>query len=128
RHKTPIAAVGTEVAIVAHGEVLARRHHDVAVLYVLRQLLHPVGVSGPKAEIGEVVAEVFHVTDFMNGLRLVERLAVAEHTFALEVNAISRQADDALHQISARVPRMAEDDDLSMVDGTIRQQPTPQAG
>src|SRR5690242_6599053 len=42
-HEASIAAVGAAVAIVAHGENLARRDHQLVALNVLAQLLPPAG-------------------------------------------------------------------------------------
>src|SRR6185437_5659483 len=80
RHKAPEAAIETVQPVVAHGEVFARRHHQVTVLDVAGQLIGPDGFDvlslrgghvGKFVAIGQVTAVVG-----MPGLGLVLPLTV----------------------------------------------------
>src|ERR1041385_8721492 len=58
RYKSPVAAVKTILAIIAHHEVVLRGNHQFAIAHIIRQLVAPAPVNLPRVAllVGKVVA------------------------------------------------------------------------
>src|ERR1700677_694381 len=116
-HKAPVAAIEADGAVIAHGEVTARRNHQILSLDVVGKLEGPGRGYVPALRrrdggkiipIGKVVAVVRH-----GGLRFMLWLPVEEDHAVAQVDAIAWNADDPLHQVQVGLARLEKDDDVA---------------
>ena len=123
RHQAPVAAVVGVVAIVAHGENETRRHYQFTVHDVVFE--HFRG-SRPQRHIGrrggEIVAVEIGVGGGVEGVGLVDGLAVEDEPLVHEVDVVAGHADGALDVILLDIERVAEHDDVAAPHVAIRQQ------
>ena len=112
RHKSPEAPIRTLRPVVPHRKHFARRHNQVAIHNVRRQLLHP-GL-GSQAGGRRTLRWKFITTRLISvfrvgivrrhlGLRLILRDAVQIHHAVHQMNAISRNPNHPLHQNQIRL-------------------------
>ncbi len=112
RHKAPVTAVERRVAIIPHGEIAARRHHNLAALdVVLEHGLSPF-VLGKIRLAGEIVAIGIDVFRLMDLVWLLQLVAVEEHVLVLETDMVARDSHHALHEGLLDVDGIAEYDDV----------------
>ena len=116
RHKSPIAAVEADVAIVAHGKNAVRRNHQLAILEVRGKRVAPGRVQA--VVIGrwngrEVIA-IAVVGSVADDEGRFELLAVAINDAVLKLDAVTRYSDDALHDVQTGLGRRNEDKDVVM--------------
>ena len=105
RQEAPVAAVLRVVAVVAHHEVLVRRHRDRSV-----SLAHVERGHFVELRVGRRRLQEMHV-------RLVERLAVDVDLLLAHFDRLARQPDDALDEVALRLLGILEDDDVAALDG-----------
>src|SRR5438477_1478917 len=107
-NKSPVAAVQTHSAVVAHGEVMAGRYDDVLALNIRREIDHPVrrnvGIIG-RRYCRKIVAVGVHGIAVMQDVRFVQRLAVAVDDPVAQVDPVSGDPDDPLYDIQSRFRR-----------------------
>src|SRR5215469_17200712 len=102
-YESPVPAVITDIAVVAHGEIAVRGDHDVIALNVLLQRSFPfrkqvVEIRGSNCR--EIVAVgVKEDRAAVNDIRFVEFFPVAEHHPIAQVNVVPGNADDALDHV-----------------------------
>ena len=123
-NEAPVAAVSGIIAVIAHGEVMAGRHHHFSVHYVILQHIRGFRRERKVGGCGwEIVTIRVDVVRLVNLVRFVEFPAVQEHLLVDEVDAVAGDADNALHIILFDVEGIAEDDDVATTDGLIREKP-----
>src|SRR5208337_4692980 len=92
RNKPPISAVQAYVAVVAHAEVTARRHHQKIIAIRIRILRR--------------VLRVDHI-------RFLQLLAIAIYHPVTQANVVPRHAHDPLHHIQPRLARRQKYHDVA---------------
>src|SRR5437879_11731044 len=127
RGEAPKAAVEADVTIIAHSEVAIGRNNQIVPLDVLRQRQLPGW--GHVIEIGgrhcrEIVAIGIVFAAAVNDVRFIQLFTIAVDGAVTQVNAVTGDSNDALHDIKPRLSGRKKDDDVAVVDLTIRQQGT----
>ena len=123
RHESPIAAVERLVAVIAHSEKIARRHHDFAVLHIFfehhlrRRINRRIRICRR-----EIVAIRIDVIELVNNIRLVQQMPVQKNLLVLEVDSVAGHAHDPLHEGLLDIDRITENDDVAAVNVLIGQQ------
>ena len=136
-NEAPVAAVEAFGAVVAHGEDLAGRDDEVAVLNVAGELVGPAGgdvavvVGGDGGEVVAVGIESvlgIVVVGWHAGVGLVLRDAVEVDDAVAEVDAVAGDADGALDEEEIRLAGLEEDDDVAAADVAIEDEGRPFGG
>ena len=113
RQKAPVAAVLRVVAVVPHDEVLVTRngHRTVALADVDRRHFRSLGAGRQEMDV-----------------RFVERLTVDVDLLGSQLDGIAGQADDSLDEVTLRLVRILEDDNVTALDVTNRHDRAIEAG
>src|SRR5713101_4254168 len=110
-NESPKAAVIADVAVVAHSEIAAKRHHDVLSLHVLRQRELPflrdvVHIRRHRGEIFAVGTRELRIgVVFVADVGLFKFFAIAVDHSIPQMNSIAGDADDSLHHKQALLGR-----------------------
>src|SRR5262249_16486537 len=104
--ETPVAAVKTLFAIIAHAEEVAGWHDQIFALDAFVQFQGPVirhAVNPGGRQSGKLIAVCVVVTVFPDLVGLIQLFSVAIHLAVAQVNAVTRDADDPLYNVLALV-------------------------
>jgi hypothetical protein len=135
--EAPVAAVEAFGAVVAHGEDLAGRDDEVAVLDMAGELISPaggdvaVGVGGDSRKVVAVGIEgVLGVVVGRGhaGVRLVLGDSVEVDDAVAEMDVIAGDADGALDEEEVRLAGLEKDDDVAAPDVAIEGEGGPFCG
>ena len=137
RDEAPEAAVEALGAVVAHGEDLAGRDDEVAVLNVVGEFVGPACgdlIVGAGRNGGKVVAVGLEgvlgvvVGDGHAGVGFVLRDAVEVDDAVAEMDLVARDADGALDEEEVGFAGFEEDDDVAAADVAIEDEGRPFCG
>src|SRR5579872_3421982 len=123
RDESPVAAVEAHAAVIAHGEIVIRRHDQILTLNVGRKIDSPVAPD-VRVIVGRNRREVIAVgirgpVSIVQDIRFIEGDAVAVHHAISEVNAVAGYADNPLDDIEAGRFRREEHNDVPEVHVSI---------
>src|SRR6266576_1254557 len=130
-HKSPIAAVLTEIAIVPHGEIFSRRHDDFISMHVPPHLVRqPVGhfrLLGRSHEMANgrrevVVQRIIRGTGIVHDIGLWQDFPVYEHLLVHQLQMISGQTDHSFYIMLMFGERILENDNVAASQLAVRQQ------
>src|SRR5437870_10206063 len=111
--ETPVTAVERRVTIVAEHEVLARRNHQLTILYVVLQHRLPGRVDTRRTwEIGEVVTIVVGVLGLVRCERLLNGGPVAKELLVSNPQPVAGNAGDPLYEDLLAIERIPKDHDV----------------
>src|SRR5581483_1573008 len=115
RHKAPIAAVKTLVAIVPHHKILARRNDEVAMLHHFLQLFEPESFFSWCRIVDlrkGVTINVVHRRAVKN-VFLFQRQAIHPHLPVHQPHVVSGNSNDAFHEVLRWVYWIVKNDNVA---------------
>src|SRR6266481_9704418 len=114
RHESPVAAVPTVVAVVAHNKILSLGNNNFPLRDVAGQTGAPTYGHRPAPELGrEVVTERVKVAALVGGVLFAQRCAVDIDNAVVQPNVVPGSAHYALHQILRRIQGKMEDNNVA---------------
>jgi hypothetical protein len=137
RDEAPVAAIEAFGAVVAHGEDLAGRDDEIAVLNVAGEFVSPAGgdvaivVGGDGGKVVAVGIEGvlgIVVVDGHTSVGLVLCDAVEVNDAVAEMNSVAGDADGALDEEEIRLAGLEKNDDIAALDIAIEGEGRPLGG
>src|SRR5260221_1541827 len=123
--EAPVAAVGAVVAIIAHGEIFSGRDDEFVALNVFANFVSPFDLHGwnKKLITGRrkgVVQRIVAGGGVVDGGGVVQHFAVDEDLLIDNLQVISRQANDALHEMRMILIGIFENDYIAAFEIAVR--------
>src|SRR5262249_24001123 len=125
--ETPVAAVGTKIAIVAHGKKFVGRHNDFVASHVMFDVADPFGtgarteeliVGGRKAVIQRVVTGA----RIMHDVRLIQELSIYVHVAIDDFQAVAGQTNHTFNEMLMVIVGILEDNNVAALQRAIREE------
>src|SRR5882724_3725056 len=123
--EAPVATVGAVVAIIAHGEIFSGGHDEFVALNVFANFVSPFDLHGwnKKLITGRrkgIVQRIVARSGIVDHIGFIEGFAVDEDLLIDNLQVISRQANDALHEMRMILIGIFEDNDIAAFEIAVR--------
>src|SRR5260370_42220005 len=124
-HESPIPAVLTVIAVVAHGEILPGRNDDLAVVDIFLYLRSPLRNRVWRHHLASrrregVVKGIGKYRRGVHSVWFIEALPVDEHIPVDQLQAITGEDDDPLHEMLVIGVRVLENNDVTALELAVR--------